>query len=66
MKNPILEEALAAVESNISTAWKAERDKDARELLWARNQALILIRSEIDGAIKRELRDGNPSEPTSK
>ncbi len=57
LKNPILEEALAATEANTVTAWKAERDPAIREQLWSRMHALTFIRSNIDGAVKRELRD---------
>lgn len=57
VKNEVLETALLQAEVDTVRAWKAERDRDVREMLWARQQAIQLIRSNINVAIKRELGD---------
>ena len=61
--NPLLAEILNNADANTVAAWRAEQDPAKREMLWSRNQALTLLRSDLNGSIERALRDGREQQP---
>jgi hypothetical protein len=60
--NPLLKEILEMLDKDFVDGWKASATAEAREAFHAKSQALTIIRSRIDGTVKRELGDKQPNE----
>lgn len=59
--NPLLKEILETLDKDFIDGWKAAPTPEAREAFHAKSQALTIIRSRIDGTVKRELGDKQPN-----
>jgi hypothetical protein len=62
-ENPLLHEILNHAEENCISAWKMAQTAEMRERHWQTFQAISILRSELDGTVKRALRDerANPN-----
>lgn len=54
------------MKSDFTNAWQAAQSVTDREACWAKQQALTLIRIEIDATVKRDLGDKNTHNATSR
>jgi hypothetical protein len=59
--NPLLLEVLNDFEKHTIDAWGVADSTSKREELWARRQAITLLRGSLDVAIKRWLGDKQPT-----